>query len=336
LHPSYVCQKDGILNARPLCQAISGSSLDEAIGQLLIAQVTPIALHAALAVQRELEARSSECDALRRKEVERARYDTELARRRYMQVDPDNRLVADTLEAEWNGSLRALEQAQERYEQQRQADAGGLDEQQRASILALAKDFPRLWRDARTPQRERKRLARLLIADVTLLKRDKLVAQIRFNGGTTQVLELALPKSAGELRKTPADVVTAIDQLLDDYTDAEIAMRLNERGMRSGTGGKIGPSTVRQIRLAYGLLPRYDRLRARGLLTLDEVARQLNVCTNTVKIWRRSNLLNAHRYSDRGDFLFEVPGTDAPVKHRHQGKMKALALAKSRSSHKSD
>jgi DNA invertase Pin-like site-specific DNA recombinase len=178
--PSYVCQRQGIRTAQSPCQTISGASLDAAIGKLLVDMVTPITLEVALAVQRELEARSVECDALRRQEVERARYESDLARRRFMQVDPDNRHVADSLEAEWNEKLRALEQAQKRYEKQSQVDAAGLDEHQRASIISLAKDFPRLWSDPRTPDRERKRMARLLITDVTLLKGVDITAQIRF------------------------------------------------------------------------------------------------------------------------------------------------------------
>jgi len=334
--PIYVCQRLGIQTAQPVCQWISGRSLDEAIGKLLVDMVTPMALQAALAVQKELEARSAECDALRRQEVERARYDSDLARRRYMQVDPENRLVADTLEAEWNASLRALAQAQQRYEKQRQTDANGLDEQQRASILRLAKDFPRLWSDPRTPQRERKRMARLLIADVALLKGDDITAQVRFNGGTAHTLHLALPKSAWQLRQTPSALVAQIDRLLDDYTDGEVARRLNEQALRSGDGRAFSLSIVRHIRIAYHLCSRYERLRARGMLTLDEVAKRLQVQPNTVKRWRRAGLLPAHRCSDRGEYLFETPDANAPIRHRHQGKMQALAAVTRASSHTPD
>lgn len=332
LRPSYVCQRSGIRQAQPSCQIVSGNALDQAIGQLLVDRVTPMSLQAALAVQTELEARSVEIDALRRKEVERARYDSDLARRRYMQVDPDNRLVADTLEADWNASLRALEQAQQRYDKQHQAEAAGLDAQQRASIVALAKDFPRLWRDPRTPQRERKRMARLLIADVTLLKSDDITAQVRFNGGTTHTLHLELPKSAWQLRQTPAQVVEAIDALLNDHTDAEVARQLNARGLRSGEGCIFSRLIVRNIRLTYHLRSRYERLRARGMLTLDEVAQRLAVQPATIKQWRRAGMLPGHRADDRGQYLFEPPGAQAPVKHRHQGKTNALAAARRASS----
>ena len=83
---------------------------------------TPVALEVALAVQQELHARIEEADKLRYQKVERARYESDLTRRRYMQVDPENRMVADVLEAEWNNKLRVLSQAQEEYEKRREAD----------------------------------------------------------------------------------------------------------------------------------------------------------------------------------------------------------------------
>ncbi len=334
--PSYVCQRQGIQTAQSPCQTISGASLDAAVGNLLVDMVTPITLEIALAVQRELESRNVECEALRRQEVERARYESDLARRRFMQVDPDNRHVANSLEADWNDTLHALEQAQQRYEKQSQTDAAGLDEHQRASIINLANDFPRLWNDLRTPDRERKRMARLLITDVTLLKAADITAHIRFNGGTTRTLHLELPKPAWEIRKTPEAAVAQIDRLLDDHTDGEVARELNALGLRSGEGCAFSLHIVRSIRIAYELRSRYDRLRARDMLTLDEIAQRLDVHHETLKNWRRAGLLRAHRATDRGEYLFEHPDEDAPVKHRHQGKMRALAEASRANSHRPD
>jgi DNA invertase Pin-like site-specific DNA recombinase len=318
--PEYMCQRRGIAQARPVCQCIRGAALDAAIGQLLVDTVTPLTLEVALAVQQELEARADDCERLRLREVEQARYASDLARRRYLQVDPDNRLVADCLEADWNTALRALAQAQERYERQRQADAAGLSEAQRAGILALAQDFPRLWNDPQTPDRERKRMARLLIADVTLAKAEDIVAQVRFRGGATHTLRLPLPKPAWLQRQTSAEVVKAIDTLLDDCTDGETAERLNRQGLRSGEGGRFHRLTVARVRSAYALPSRYVRLRARGLLTQAEIAERLDVAPATVKNWRRAGLLAAHRYDDKGQCLFEPPGPDAPKKFQHQGK----------------
>ncbi len=168
LVPDYVCQQQTIRQGRTACQVVPGGVVDAAIGELLVAAITPEALEVALAVQAEVVARAEEADRLRRQQVERARYEADLAQRRYIRVDPENRLVADVLEAEWNSKLRLLAEAQEEAEQQRQA-AHVLSTAHREAVLGLARDVPRLWYDEHTPDRERKRMVRLMINDVTLL-----------------------------------------------------------------------------------------------------------------------------------------------------------------------
>jgi DNA invertase Pin-like site-specific DNA recombinase len=319
LWPEYVCQKNGIRQGQPLCQILTGAPIDAAVGRLLIEAVTPMALEAALSVQEELQTRWEETDRLRRQQVERARYEAELARRRYMQVDPDNRLVADELEAEWNRRLRTLTDAQEEYERQRQADRAALDDEQRRRIVALATDFPRLWQAPGTADRERKRMVRLLLEDVTLSKGTPITVHVRFRGGATRTLELPPPLPAWALRKTSPEVVAEVDRLLDDYTEAQIARLLTERGFRSGTGKPINPMMVSQVRKRYRLTPRSARLRARGLLTLAEVARTFGIHRATVKIWRRAGLLRAHAYDDKPQYLFEPVGADAPIRYKWKG-----------------
>lgn len=262
--PDYVCQSRSINHGQAPCQQIHGEELDAAIGRLLVQMVTPMGLEVALAVQEELESRSEQTDRLRLQAVEHARYQCELARRRYMRVDPDNRLVAESLEAEWNQALRTLTAAQEHYEQQCRADHAKLNQQQRERIMALATDFPRLWNDPHTPDRERKRMARLLIADVTLFKDSQITAHVRFHGGATHTLHLPLPKPAWQLRQTPASVVAEIDRLLEEHTDHEIAQQLNAQDIRSGEGLPFKRLMVRRVRIDYGLQNRYERLRARA------------------------------------------------------------------------
>lgn len=199
--PDYWCGRARINAGLPgVCQTIHGGSLDDAIGEVLVEAMTPLALEVALTVQQELTARAEDADRLRRHQVERARYDADLAQRRFLHVDPENRLVADALEAAWNDRLRALAAAQETYEQARDADARVVTDEQRANILALANDFPRLWRDPATSIREKKRMMRLLIADVTLTKGQTVHADIRFTGGATRSLEIPLPRTCIELR----------------------------------------------------------------------------------------------------------------------------------------
>ena len=316
LSPNYLCQREGIERGTPICQDVPGAGVDETIGDLLIATMTPVALEVALTVQNELASRIDEADRLRAKQVERARYDADLARRRYMQVDPNNRLVADSLEAEWNERLRALTAAQEDYERQRIADRKVIDAEQRAQVLALATDFPKLWRDPKTPMRERKRMLRLLVEDVTLRRDDVINAHIRFRGGTTRSLSLPLPKCAWELRQTPANVLRELEVLVGSHTDEEVAVILNERGHRSGEGLPFHAKMVLRLRREHGLKSRFNHLRAAGMLTRDEVARMLNVSVTTVKKRREQGLLHAERYNDKGSCLYAKPGAGALTKQQ--------------------
>lgn len=312
--PEYLCQREGIAHGGPACQRVPGAGLDQAIGNLLVEVVTPLALEVALAVQEELNQRAEEADRLRRQQVERARYEADLARRRYMQVDPDNRLVADALEAEWNQKLRVLAEAQEEYERQRKADRALLDQEQRERILALVTDFPRLWQDPGTSDRDKKRIVRLIIEDVTLVKGENITAYVRFRGGATKTLTLPAPMCAWQLRQTDPRVIEEIDRLLEDYTDAEVAVILNQQGYRSGWGKSFNRAMVRRLREDYGLKDRFSRLRARGLLTLEEMAAALDVSTRSVGQWRRRGLVRGYLCNDKGRYLYEPPGEDAPVK----------------------
>lgn len=170
-----------------------------------VSSCSPPSLEVALAVQSELEGRAAEADAMRAQHVERARHAAEAARRRYLAVDPDNRLVAANLEADWNEALRCLTAAQEEYERQ-SARATPLADTDRARIAALASDFPALWSDPRTPQRERKRMVRLLIADVTLGREDKLItAQVQFKAGQSTAFEVSVGLAAYDIRRTAED-----------------------------------------------------------------------------------------------------------------------------------
>jgi DNA invertase Pin-like site-specific DNA recombinase len=322
LVPDYVCQRQGIEQAEPYCQSIPGAGLERAIGDLLIETVTPLTLEVSLAVEEELFRRRDEAEELRRKHVERLRYETDLARRRYMQVDPDNRLVADELEGEWNEKLKAHKEALETLKQDTKALVIGSEE--RARILALAKDFPRLWSDPRTPNRERKRMVRLLLEDVTLNKGSEITAYVRFKGGTTQTLAWPLPPPIGELRKNPAYIVAEVDRLLDDYTQGQIAAILSHKGMHTVDGKPLTRMNIRYIQETYGLLPRYDRLRSRGMLTMAEMGERLNIAPLTVKCWNQAGLLMSHPYNDKNECLFEPPGDNAPVRAKHKGLLAVL------------
>ena len=311
--PTYMCQRDSIENGRPVCAAIPGGDLDQAIGQLLIDTLTPLAVEAALQVSAELEHRAAEAGALRAAHVERAQYLADLARRRYLAVDPANRLVAGTLEADWNTALRALSDAQETYDKARREHAAQLTDAQKARIGQLVTDLPAIWNDPATPPRERKRIARLLLTDVTVSRTgDTITAHVRLAGGQACTLALPAPLPTGDQRRTPAEVVTAIDELLDQHTSGEIAGILNQRGMVSGTSEPFHRLIVDHIIRTYRLRSRRHRLRATGLLTLAETARAHGVTNNTIKKWRRAGIVSGQRYNDKGEYLYHPPDPASP------------------------
>jgi DNA invertase Pin-like site-specific DNA recombinase len=188
----YVCTGNNSNQGTPPCQLVPGRNLDQVIGKVLVETMTPAKLELALAVQQEIDAREAETERLYQLQVERARYESTLAERRYKAVDPDNRLVAGTLETEWNDKLRRVretEQENERLRLARQAVSAHTREQ----ILRLANDFPQMWQDPKTPDRERKRMARLLIEDVTLIRSpEQVTAHMRFKGGAVQTIHVAV------------------------------------------------------------------------------------------------------------------------------------------------
>lgn len=319
LLPTYSCGRAGIENATPTCAVIhNGDRVDAAVGELLLAAVTPLALEVALAVQAELEDRAGEADQLRRQHVERARHAADQARRRYLAVDPDNRLVAANLEADWNEALRALTAAQDDYER-RAATVDTVPDGDKARIAALAADFPALWSDARTPQRERKRMVRLLVEDVTLVRHDDIDVHVRFKTGATNTVHVAPGATAAELRRTPAAVIAEIDQLLDHHTDTEVAEQLNHQLVLSGTGQAFNAVMVNHIRRKHGLASRYARLRSQGLLTLDETARALGIHPQTVKRRAARGQIVSFAYNDKNQRLYDSAGSAVTVSCGHCG-----------------
>ncbi len=223
IDPVYLCQRSRTERGENSCQYIPGACIDKAIEGLISETMSPLSMEVALEVQKELESRAAEIDRLRKQNVERAEYEANLARRRYMRVDPDNRLVADSLEAGWNEKLRMVREAQEQYEKKCQSDFTILTDEERKKVLSLASDFPRLWKDPKTPLREKKRIIRLLVEDVTLIKNDQIIANVRFKGGAQKNLTIPLPPKGWQHALTEPKVVELVDELLKNYNYAEIA-----------------------------------------------------------------------------------------------------------------
>jgi hypothetical protein len=266
-------------------------------------------------VYEELHAQAQEARRLRAQQVERARYAAELAQRRFLRVDPENRLVADLLEADWNARLRELAQIQEEAERQNEAEQRKLSVLEQQAITDLVNDFPRVWHDPRTSDRDRKRMVRLLLEDVTLLQQQEVItAHIRFKGGATETITVAVSRG----RRHPPQLLALIDQLLEDYTDAGVAEQLNLRGWRTFKGKPFEARRVLSLRRDHRLKDHGMRLRERGLLTAEEAASAYGVCRETIMAWGRTGVLPTYRMNDHGMVVFSPPDEHAPQKYAHK------------------
>ena len=320
----YVCDRASGARAEPNCQSIAGRPVDAAVGMLVAQAVTPAAVELALEIHQEIEERREQADQLRRRAVERAQIDADLAKRRFMMVDPNNRLVADTLEAEWNDKLREVARAHEEWQRAQEKSQTVVDEEIHHRFLAMTTDFQKLWTDPATPNRERKRMLAHIIEDATLVKLPSegiTRIHLRFKGGKTETLTTRNPKSSAQQIKTKPMIVELVDELLDDHIYDEIADLLNERGLRPGGSARPGREHKRftAMRVAYlaktyGLRPRFDRLRLRGMLTRKELADRLGIHETTVAAWAKHGIVKTHAYNGHA-FLFEDPGPNPPEKH---------------------
>ncbi len=311
-HVRYACNGGTGQHRTPRCQSLSARHVDRAVGQLLLDLVAPVTLEVALSVQAEMQARDDEVAVLRDQAVQRSREAAELARRRFMEVDPGNRLVADVLESEWNQSLKALRDAEDERDRLRDQDRILLDESVRKRVLQLATDFPRLWNDRATPNREKKRMVRLLIEDVTLTRHGAQAhVGVRLRGGATRELDISL-QAAEHPAKLPAALVAEVRELLRHHTDARIADILNRRGRTGSRGQPFNTGMVAHVRFRRRLETQRQMLRKKGMLTTTELAERLSISHDRVRRLASRGIIRRCG-SSQTRFLYEPPEEDDPV-----------------------
>jgi excisionase family DNA binding protein len=302
---SYLCHNVSRHRPGKPCQSARAPAIDAAISALLLNTVTPAALRQVFAVHREMTARAERTERERRDELQRLRHAADLKRSRFLKCDPDHRLVADALEADWNEALRRLDSLQQDHEHQRHTDEAHLDEEARLRILALAEEFPRAWNDPHTSDEERRRWVGCLIEDVTFLKAETIRLQVRFRGGQVTLLSVPHPAPTPRALKTPAETIQELDRLLETCSDDQAAEKLNAAGHRGWLGQPFTAKRVCTLRQRCGFQSRFERLRARGCLTVQEMAQRLGVCTTTVYNLGRTGVLPQQRFGNDQRCLYE-------------------------------
>ncbi|MGH9918903.1 MAG: recombinase family protein, partial [Nitrososphaerales archaeon] len=314
LAPTYYCMREGIESASGPCQLLPGAGVDKAIGDLLLESVSPLQLAVTEEVFQEIHARQDEVDRLHREHLEQAKHEAELAQRRFLRVHPDNRLVADTLEREWNEALEHVRKAEDECRTLSHDGPRPLTPEEEARIREAIGRFREVWSDPRTRHEDRKRMIRLLIEDVTLVRQDGIVAKVRFRGGATTELKVAIPRGNNDWARTPEATLARIRELSKEMTSDAIALRLEADGIRTSRGRRFTRSAIHVLRHQHRIPGPRRYWRSQGFLNAKEVAPLLGVTADTVERWGREGKLETRTYDEKGRVLFAPPGDRRPEK----------------------
>jgi hypothetical protein len=301
----YVCIDKA--NARRACQSVPAIDIDAATARLILDLMTPMSVEMTLTIQSELDRRIAESEQHHQLRISRARYESDAARRRFMLVDPANRLVAASLEAEWNVGLADLAATEEELARFRAEAQDQLTDDMRRRVMAMCADLSRLWEDPAVVDRERKEILALLIEDVTILEdHGQLTAHVRLLGGSCRTMKMTRSRIA-RTKQTSHELVTQIDQLLEFGDDGIVAERLNAAGVRNWRNDAFTKSQVAAIRKGHGLRPYYERRHAGGYATAGQLAARYGVSRTTIRHWAQNELLGRSSCSDGHRWYYRLP-----------------------------
>jgi hypothetical protein len=251
----YVCNSSQLHHGETACQRMPGKAIDEFISQRLLAALTPAQIELSLALVEELERQQIELNKQWQRRLDAAHYAANLAQRRYEQVDPANRLVAHSLEQQWESCLQEVRHQEGEFAAFSQKKPQLFHPEQRLALLRLATDLPKVWLSSTTSWTERKDLLELLIADVTLTRHESgITVQIRWFTNEVETGQLPLP--IRQNRPTPASLVERVRQLNEQYRDGEIAELLNREGIKTSHGNAFNAKRVEMIRRHNGIAKR--------------------------------------------------------------------------------
>jgi excisionase family DNA binding protein len=289
--------------AGPECQGLGGRQLDEAVLEQAFRVLEPAAITATAKALADQQA--SEAARLRAFEtaVERSRYEAERARRQFDACEPENRLVARTLEAVWEQRLRDLERAEADLATQRARRTSPLTAEELEQLQRAGADLRAIFDAPTTSQRDRKLLLRALISEICVtVDRDAgtIDASITWEGGAkTQLAPLVLRRQGQSYRTTPEDTVDLVRRLAAHYDDKTIALVLANHKRRTATGLRFTQHRVTNLRNSHAI-PVFTPDRATAgaddeLVSVRHAARELGVTAPTVYRWLRDGFITGER-----------------------------------------
>ncbi len=306
--PYYLCDdKARHYTGGSLCQTVHGRALDEAVSKLLLKRLTPMAVKATIQVQKELEQRRAASDNYFIMKVERAKYDVELAKKRYMNVDSSNRLVAFELEKLWNQKITALAKTEEELRNHENSKKEGMKDPDVQKLLALPENMQDIWENGDVNIQDKKRILRCLIEDVTITKEETTTKLgVFFKGGTSIVLECANPPKSYTTWTTSEEILDLIREKSKCYSAGEIAEILTKAGYKSGKGIEFTTVHVTYLQRAYEIPSYQEHLRNQGYLTAKEKAELLGIRPNELQQRKTAGEFEGKvfRTSGKGSYMF--------------------------------
>jgi DNA invertase Pin-like site-specific DNA recombinase len=281
------------------CWSVPALAIDEAVAKLFLETIQPPEVDLSLAVAREAEKQAGEVERQWKLRLERARYEAKLAERRYKAVDPDMRVVASTLESEWNEKLSELKELEAEHQEILQARKLVLTDEDRARVLELARDLPRVWNAKSTTHAERKNLVRIVVRQVVLSPIDEpdpmVRVQVLWETGAVSDFTIPRLRHVAPRNSIAHEAVELVVKLQSTTSDEQIAAELNRQGLLTGRRTPWNATAVRWLRNRYNLPPRpggrLQGRRADGLYSAHGVAEHLGVARGVVSMWIRQGLL---------------------------------------------
>ena len=313
LYPTYECnwkRKEGFSTGS--CMHIRGDLIDNPIIHRVLEVIKPKQIQAAIKALEEIERREEGVDNQWKMKIERAEYEANLAQRRYEAVDPENRLVAGTLEKRWNQALIRYDEVKAQFTEHQRNSRISATEEQKKELFKLANNLPKLWKASTTSAKDRKRILRLIIKDITVEKKSDpkhLVLHIRWQGGATEDVPVEIPPTYSEQIRYKDNFIDKIRSLAQSYTDKQIAGKLDKEGLRSAKNQCFTGSMIKWIRYKHGIpapiLKRPDEL------TVNQVMAKFSVSRHVVYYWIERKLISARRLNNGTPYWITIDSQKA-------------------------
>lgn len=283
IRPLYECVGRWEHGNRATCSSVPAEILDQAVSEKILSAMKPSELEISLKVLRNIQDTNKTTDKQWLLSVERAQYEADRAERQFMLADPENRLVVRTLESNWNQKLKELEKVKQDYALYSSQKSWVPSAKEKQDILDLARKIPEIWNAPTSTPKEKKRIIRILVDDITVLAEKRcpdFSIGIRFRSGKCEKLSLKKELPYGDRRKHTDDTITKIRELAATMDDYEIADQLNQDGLQTPEGKAFTYSGIRWIRYKHGISGPYQRNRSG--ISVGEAAALLGISTEKI------------------------------------------------------